>query len=115
MAKKNDIIIEFPSLKAEPRGCGYTSIMTIDEKGNVAPCIILARRTPFELFSNTSEAEPVIFGNIFDEDPLAIWKGEKSVQFRSMLDNGKIPKACALCADAYGVVCSNRDIKPYEQ
>lgn len=113
-AKRNNINIEFPSLKAEPQGCGYTSIMTLDEKGNVCPCIILARQTPFELFSDTCEAEPVIFGNIFDEDPLAIWKGEKSVRFRNMLDNKMIPKACALCADAYGVSCSNRNVKPYE-
>ncbi|MEW6599771.1 MAG: radical SAM/SPASM domain-containing protein [Nitrospirota bacterium] len=113
-AKKNNINIEFPSLKAEPQGCGYTSIMTIDEKGNVCPCIILARQTPFELFSKTCDAEPVIFGNIFTDDPLTIWKGEKSVRFRTMLQNKVIPRECTLCADAYGVVCSNRNVKPVD-
>jgi len=113
-AKRNNIQIEFPSLKAEPHGCGYTSIMTINEKGDVSPCILLARRTPFELFSQAYEVEPVLFGNIFDSDPQSIWESDISVRFRNMLKNKLIPKACSLCADAYGVICSNRDMKPYE-
>ena len=113
-AKRNHISIEFPDLKAEPQGCGYPSIMTIDEKGNVCPCILLARKTPFELFSKTAVAEPVIFGNIFDLDPLSIWRSKESERFRNMLKNKVIPGQCLLCADAYGVICSNRNVKPME-
>ena len=111
-AKKENIAIEFPSLTAKPQRCAYTSIMNIDEKGNVSPCIFWARHTPFELFSKSVVATPVIFGNIFDNDPLSLWRNEKYVQLRTMLKSNIIPKECSLCADAYGVTCANRDLKP---
>ncbi len=110
-AKNNDIDIEFPSLVAKPSSCGLHSTMTIDDKGNIAPCICLARKTPFELFSKTATVKPVIWGNIFDDDPLSIWKSKKSVQFRKMLKNKVVPNECSLCPDAYGVICSNRNSK----
>ena len=111
-AKRKNIDIEFPSLTAKPQGCAYTSIMNIDEKGNVSPCILLARKTPFELFSKSRIVEPVVFGNIFDNNPLSIWRDEKYSQFRTMLKNNIIPEECSLCADAYGISCSNRDLTP---
>lgn len=112
IARKENINIEFPSLTAKPQGCAYTSIMNIDEKGNVSPCIFLSRRTPFELFSKSVVTEPLIFGNIFDDDPLSIWRNEEFVKFRNMLKDNVIPIECTLCADAYDVTCANRDLKP---
>jgi len=107
-AKNNDIDIEFPSLVAKPSSCGLHSTMTIDGKGNVAPCICLARKTPFELFSETKVLGPVVWGNVFDEDPLLIWRSKNSVQFRTKSKNKEVPGECSLCVDAYGVGCSNR-------
>ena len=108
-AKRQSIDIEFPSLIAKPSGCGLHSYMNINEKGDVCPCILLARKTPFELFSKSVTVQPVIWGNIFDADPFSIWKSKKSVQFRKMLQNKLIPNECHLCPDAYGVICSNRN------
>ena len=108
-AKRKNIDIEFPSLIAKPSGCGLHSHMNINEKGDVSPCILLARKTPFELFSKSATVKPVIWGNIFDDDPLSIWKSKKSVQFRKMLKNKVVPNECSLCPDAYGVICSNRN------
>ncbi len=107
-AKNNDIDIEFPSLVAKPSSCGLHSTMTIDGKGNVAPCICLARKTPFELFSETKVLGPVVWGNVFDENPLLIWRSKNSVQSRAKLKSKEIPDECSLCVDAYGVGCSNR-------
>ncbi|MBI4683411.1 MAG: radical SAM protein [Nitrospirae bacterium] len=110
-AKRENIEVELPSLTARPQGCGYTSIMTIDEKGNVSPCILLARKTPLTLFCDSAVVGPVIFGNIFDSDAASIWRSDKSVRFRSMLKKHIIPKECTHCADAYGVICSNRELR----
>jgi hypothetical protein len=85
--------------------------MTIDDKGNVAPCICLARNTPFELFSKSKVLGPVVWGNVFDEDPLLIWRSKNSVQFRAKLKNKEVQEECSLCVDAYGVGCSNRSSK----
>lgn len=113
-AKQENIDIEFPSLTAIPRGCAYTSIMNVDETGNVSPCILLARKTPFELFGKSHIVDPVIFGNIFTNDPIFMWREEKFVHFRNMLKNNIVPRECSLCADAYGVSCSNRDLSPFD-
>jgi len=110
-AKRKNIDIEFPSLVAKASGCGLYSYMNIDEKGDVSPCILLARKTPFELFSKSVTVMPVIWGNVFDDDPFSIWKSKKSVQFRKMLRNKVVPNECSLCPDAYGVICSNRKSK----
>jgi MoaA/NifB/PqqE/SkfB family radical SAM enzyme len=84
-AKRENIEVELPSLMTKPQGCGYTSIMTIDEKGNVSPCIILARKTPLALFFGSGVVGPVIFGNIFDSDAVSIWRSDENVRFRNML------------------------------
>jgi hypothetical protein len=51
---------------------------------------------------------PVVWGNVFDEDPLLIWRSKNSVQFRTKSKNKEVPGECSLCVDAYGVGCSNR-------
>jgi len=111
IARNNDINIEFSSLIAKPSVCGMYSTVTIDDKGNIAPCICLARKTPFELFSEAKVLGPVVWGNVFDEDPLLIWRSKNSVQFRTKLKNKEVPDECSLCVDAYGVGCSNRRSK----
>jgi len=110
-AKYNNINIEFSSLVAEPSGCSNHQTMIIDDKGNIVPCIYLARKTPFELFSESKVSGPVVWGNVFDEDPLVIWRSKNSVQFRAKLKNKEIPGECTHCAEAYGVCCS----KKYEE
>jgi len=107
-AKSNHINIEFPSLVAKPSVCGMHSTMIIDDRGNIAPCIHLARKAHFELFSESKVSDPVVWGNIFDEDPLAIWRSKNSVQFRAKLKSKEIPDECSLCVDAYGVGCSRK-------
>jgi MoaA/NifB/PqqE/SkfB family radical SAM enzyme len=111
-AKEKGIFIQFPSLTAKPMGCGLTSYMCIDESGNVSPCIHLARKTPFALFSNTKVASPVIYGNVLDDEPVYIWNKKEYAEFRRKLKHQEIPGECALCADAYGVICSNRKLVP---
>lgn len=111
-AREKGIFIQFPSLIAKPRGCGLTSYMCIDENGNVAPCIHLARETPFSLFSNSKIISPVIYGNVLENDPNSIWNNKEYVKFRNKLRHCEIPNECTLCADAYGVICSNRKLTP---
>jgi len=68
----------------------------------------LARKAHFELFSESKVSDPVVWGNVFDEDPLAIWRSKNSVQFRAKLKSKEIPDECSLCVDAYGVGCSRK-------
>ena len=110
-AKRRNIGIEFPSLIARPAGCGSFSTMTINESGDVSPCILLARKTPFELFQRSATSTTVIWGNVFRDDPRSVWTSREAVQFRAMLKKRVIPAACTLCPDAYGVICSNRRSK----
>lgn len=111
-AKSLDIEIMFPALTVQPTGCESFSCMTITEKGDVAPCILLARRTPFEFLSAVTVVEPIIWGNVFAEEPLSIWRKPEFRSFRIQLQNGQIPTGCSLCPDAYGLVCSRRSVAP---
>ncbi len=111
-AKEKGIFIQFPSLIAKPKGCGLTSFMCIDENGNVSPCIHLARKTPFSLFSNSKIVSPVIYGNVLRDEPYSLWNNKEYVSFRKKLMRSEIPDECSLCADAYGVICSNRKLTP---
>jgi len=79
-----------------------------DDKGNIAPCIHLARKAHFELFSESKVSDPVVWGNVFDEDPLAIWRSKSSVQFRTKSKSKETPDECILCAEAYGVCGSKK-------
>lgn len=111
-AKNKGIFIKFPSLTAKPRGCDLSSYMCINEKGDVSPCILLARKTPFELFSKTGTSSPVIYGNVLTEEPILIWNKKEYLDFRNKLRKSIIPEECVLCADAYSVICSQRTLKP---
>ncbi|NVJ91771.1 MAG: radical SAM protein [Methylocystaceae bacterium] len=100
-----------PSLKTEPIGCGLSSYMYIGEAGDVSPCVFLARQTPLELFSKTTVTDPVIWGNVLKQDPLTLWNEKNYSTFRNKLSSRNIPDPCKLCADAYGVICSNRTVE----
>jgi MoaA/NifB/PqqE/SkfB family radical SAM enzyme len=104
------INIEFPSLTTRPVGCGLNSYMFIDGKGDVAPCILLSRNTPMEFLSQTNTSEIVNFGNIFQEEALAIWHKKNYGEFRKKISSSNLPGECIYCADAYGVICSNRKL-----
>ncbi len=94
-----------PPTKLEPKGCdGAPEIMYIDKKGNISPCAQLARKTRMSLFDKVGTSEPIIWGNVLEEDPYKIWKSKASVDFRRQLHERKLPEECALCAMGYGVI-----------
>lgn len=108
-AKKNKISISMPRLKPEQVGCQAVETFFVDSNGNVAPCDFLAVSTPFTLWGETVRNPPVIFGNIFKEDPLQIYRHPDFKKFREAHRLGKdLPKQCTHCIDAYGLMCSNR-------
>lgn len=111
-AKDKSMIIKFPSLTAKKSGCDLTSYISIDQAGNVSPCILLSHKTPLELFSRTSVATPVVYGNVLSEDSVSIWNKKDYQDFRRKLKIHDVPQACFLCADAYGVICSNSSLQP---
>ncbi|MCX5829724.1 MAG: radical SAM protein [Deltaproteobacteria bacterium] len=111
-AEKHGVIVRFPSLAAKPRGCDLSSLLCIDEKGNVAPCIFLAHETPLELFGKVGRTRKLIFGNVLKDDPLKVWNSRDYVEFRNKLRQRSLPRECALCADGHGVICSAKELTP---
>jgi MoaA/NifB/PqqE/SkfB family radical SAM enzyme len=108
-AGRNRINISMPRLKPEQMGCQTTEIFYVDIKGNVAPCDFLGVTTPFTLWGKTTSHPPVFFGNIFEQDPLSIYRSEKARSFREAHRLGReLPVPCRNCIDAYGLMCSNR-------
>ena len=106
-ARKRGISIQFPYLTAKARGCDAYAHMYIGENGDVSPCMHLARKTPFALFSETSVSSPVIYGNVLKDDPVSIWKKKEFSEFRNRQKRGEIPESCGYCGEAYGVIVSN--------
>lgn len=106
-ARKRGISIQFPYLVAKKRGCDAYPNIYIGEDGDVAACMHLARQTPFALFSDTKSNPPVIYGNIFNEDPLRIWNKREFSEFRNKHKRGDVPEECSFCGEAYGVIVSN--------
>jgi len=113
-ARQHGIMTQFPSLTAKSTGCNYYDSMCIDENGDIAPCIFLDRETPLELFGRKGVTTPVKFGNVLREDALSIWSNKAYQDFRNKLksSSSEIPDECVLCADAYGVMSSNRTFMP---
>lgn len=108
-AKINKQNISMPRLKPEMLGCQACEAFFIDSNGNVAPCDFLAVTTPFTIWGETVKNPPVIFGNIFKDNPLEIYRSPAFKKFRTAHREGKdLPKECASCIDAYGLMCSNR-------
>ena len=108
-ARRNGQHISMPRLKPELMGCQSCESFFIDINGNVAPCDFLAVSTPFTLWGETAQNDPVIMGNIFEQDPLEIYRSKKYKDFQKAHRTGKnLPKECVSCIDAYGLMCSNR-------
>jgi MoaA/NifB/PqqE/SkfB family radical SAM enzyme len=108
-ARKNKITISMPRLRPEQLGCQTVEAFYVDIKGNVAPCDFLGVTTPFTLWGETTSNPPVLFGNIFKEDPLEIYRRPDVKKFREAHRLGKeLPPQCRSCIDAYGLMCSNR-------
>ena len=108
-ARQNRISISMPRLKPEKLGCQATEAFYVDIKGNVAPCDFLGVTTPFTLWGKTTSSPPLFFGNIFQEDPLDIYRKASARDFRKAHRLGKkLPSQCVNCIDAYGLMCSNR-------
>ncbi|MBO9683067.1 MAG: radical SAM protein [Flavisolibacter sp.] len=108
-AKRNQQNISMPRLKPELIGCQACETFFVDINGNVAPCDFLAVSTPFTLWDVTVQNKPVIFGNIFKDDPVSIFRSPAFKYFRNSHRLGKnLPKECTNCIDALGLMCSNR-------
>jgi len=109
-AKDRNVKIFLPSMKPKPRGCTTCENLIIDWNGNVVPCDFLAVESPFELFGETKTSKPVIFGNIFKDDALQIYRSKDYTVFRNRhRAASNIPEECSHCIDAYGLMCSHRE------
>jgi radical SAM protein with 4Fe4S-binding SPASM domain len=110
-AKKNNQILSLPRLKPEKIGCQAVETFFIDINGNISPCDFLAVSTPFTLWGKTVQNPPIIFGNIFKEQPLEIYRSMQFANFRRLHRISKVlPSQCENCIDAYGLMCSNRKL-----
>jgi MoaA/NifB/PqqE/SkfB family radical SAM enzyme len=109
-AKQRNLCIALPSLIPKRIGCNLSSHMFVKDNGDVSPCVLLAYPTTLEWFGEFSRTRFVSFGNVLGEDPIQIWRKPKYVAFRNKLTPKSpiIPQECVFCADAYGVICSNR-------
>ena len=108
VASEVGIQIQFPQLKPIEIGCEWKRIFSVDENGDVSPCVLLAKKHPFYFLDSNTDGKTLHFGNIFETDPVDIWYEDKFVEFRNKIDCGNLPNECTLCADGYGVICSNR-------
>lgn len=104
-ARTLGIILNYESTKLQPRGCNLFSRMYIDINGNIVSCVLLSVKTQLVLLDKVGFTEPIIWGNVFEEDPCNIWRSKASVDFRRLLYEDKLPKECSLCAIGYGVIC----------
>jgi len=111
-AQINGQILGLPGLKPKPLGCTQSETVMIDIDGNITPCDFLAVHTPFYFQGKRREVRPLRFGNVFKaNNPLAIWYSKDAKEFRAMHRQGEIPAPCSHCIDAYGLMCSRRDVK----
>lgn len=106
--EKNRQTLYLPSMKPIEMGCKTTELLFVDINGNVPPCDYLAVETPFEYDGKSYKAKPLIFGNIFKNDALKIFRSTKAKEFRNFHRLKQIPECCRCCINAYGLMCSNR-------
>jgi MoaA/NifB/PqqE/SkfB family radical SAM enzyme len=108
--RKNKQQIYLPGLRPKESGCTQPETLFINYNGDVAPCDYLAVSTPFEYFGSRKTSKPVIFGNVFKEDVLDIYRSVRAHSFRRMHRSNKLPEACDHCIDGYGLMCSRRKL-----
>ncbi len=106
------IEIQFPRLTPTPLGCDSTSNFNVDEEGNVSPCVLLAKSFPFYFLGRQVMNAALSFGNIFEKEPLEIWRDHRFASFRQSLRFSRLPSSCASCSEGYGVICSKRILIP---
>ncbi|MDW7680819.1 MAG: radical SAM protein [bacterium] len=100
-----------PNMRPQLTGCRQTESLFIDINGNVAPCDYLAVSTNMYFLGKHQQSKPVIFGNVYQEDPLKIYRSLAFKKFRHQHRAGKnIPEQCRFCIDAYGLMCSHRRV-----
>lgn len=108
--KANGQEIWLPGLKPEINGCTQPETLFINYNGDVAPCDYLSASTPFEYFGDVKVSKPVVFGNVFKDDALEIYRSQQASNFRKMHRNNKLPGPCDHCIDGYGLMCSKRKL-----
>ncbi len=91
--------------RLEPGYCFSSNVMYVDISGNMVPCVLLARKTSLCLMGRAGFTEPVIWGNVMDDDPCHIWMSKDYVEFRRLFMEKRLPERCSLCALGYGVIC----------
>jgi MoaA/NifB/PqqE/SkfB family radical SAM enzyme len=106
--EKNGMTIYIPRLTPSPMGCSIVEAVYIDGHGNISPCDFLNESTPFEMFGESKQGEPVRFGNVLEDDILDIYRSTVAREFRTRHSHGDVPAPCTHCIDAYGLMCSKR-------
>ena len=105
----NNSTIGISELSPQLKGCKAKETFFADTNGNVALCDFLAVTSPFILCGTTTQNAPVIFGNIYTEEPIDIYRSQAFENFRRAHRKGnELPLQCQNCIEAYGLMCSNR-------
>ena len=102
--------LDLPRLSPEPfTSCGltdHTCIIRVD--GLVIPCSPLVYERSFHYFEEQHRHPQVSFGNIGEDDLLAIWNRPEYRRFRSDVREGRLPEFCTRCLKRAGVICPLR-------
>ncbi len=114
-AKENGQQIWLPSVRPKEVGCRQCEYLFIDIDGSVSPCDFLSVGGQFNFLGNVRRKKPVIFGNVYQDEPLDIYQSTAFKDFRRRHREGKeLPESCRYCIDAYGLLCSNREVHGVE-
>ena len=105
-AKSYGIELRYPITKMNPIGCFVDQSMFVTMKGDIVPCIFFSKDTPMVLLDEHTVHKPIVWGNIFEQDPYDIWNSRESVKFRGLINNDKLPEECKMCGMGYDVICT---------
>ena len=105
-AESYGMMLRYPETKMNPVGCFVDETMFIGVHGDVHPCIFFSKDTPMTLLDETKIHKPMIWGNIFEQEPYDIFNSEESVNFRKQIHNDTLPEECKMCGLGYDVICS---------
>lgn len=119
-ARALGVDLRLPSLRPKPPRCPQTGRPVVLADGTVVPCSVLAyRRDGYatldasgSLHLEHTSTDRVTFGNInstaFDE----IWMAEPYQTFRTAVERGDFPSACAACNMRFDVICPSEGVTP---
>jgi MoaA/NifB/PqqE/SkfB family radical SAM enzyme len=85
--------------------CHVTRAIHVDIDGNLVPCNFLSEQIQTVLGDTVNTPPKVIWGNVFSEDPVALWNGTASRAFRQAVTGKQLPAACGRCPIGHGVIC----------